>query len=458
MTVTTIIQRVTAELARRFADRQLYLVGGSLRDELLGRPSPDLDFATDGRPEDTRARVSGWADAIWLVGEKYGTIGLSKDGVKIEITTFRTETYDGRDRHPDVEFTPDLLADLARRDFTINAMARNVHTSELVDPFGGQEDLTRRRLRFVGPPAARIAEDPLRLLRAVRFAAQLGFQMDPETERAVGEHASAIARVSQERLRDELDAILVSDRPGSGFELLVRLGLAGHIVPEVEALDMPREPDVKMKNLLEHTLDAVNRVPADKALRWATLLHDIAKPLTYTRTAEEVHFYRHEEIGARLAAGILERLRQPRELCERAAKLVRHHLRIPSYSSEWTDAAVRRLMYDLGEDLEAAFQLARADIKASKLIPGSRYVRRLGELDKRIRAQGEAAELARMRPLLRGEEVMALLGVGPGPRIGEVHRFLLNEQIEGRIRTREEAEAAVRERFASPALGTERPA
>jgi len=439
------------QLAKLFSDRQLFLVGGCLRDQLLGRRVSDLDLATDARPEEARRRVAGWADAVWLVGERFGTVGLEKQGTKAEITTFRADAYDGVSRKPEVAFGSDIRADLSRRDFTINAMARNVHTEELLDPFGGQRDLAAGIVRFVGEASIRLREDPLRMLRAVRFCAQLGFALAPEAAAAIAQQAKELGRISWERIREELDDMLLSAHPGGALREMMALGLAQHVLPELVHLHLPEGAlgEGQMKDVLEHTLEMVAFTPADKALRWAALLHDIAKPETYTSDETGVHFYRHERIGAERARHILSRLRHSSAFVEQVVALVRHHLRIPSYSGEWSDAGVRRLMYELGDQLEGAMALAEADVRASDPSDYAEFRVRLEELRARLQQVGEAAELARMKPLLDGHEVMALLGIGPGPRVGEVLGFLLDHQIDGNITTREEAIALVRHQFGS---------
>jgi poly(A) polymerase len=428
-----------AKLKTAFAGRQLFLVGGAVRDALLGRETQDLDFATDCLPEETRARVGDWADSVWAVGEKFGTIGLEKAGLKAEITTFRADTYNGQDRHPTVAYGAGIAEDLARRDFTINAMARNMHTGELVDPFGGQTDLQARLVRFVGAPQDRIKEDPLRLLRAVRFCAQLDFPLEPITEKAVKDLAGEITRISWERIRDEFDLILLSSKAGDGIRRLMDLGLAHFTLRELETLRFPQNPRYHLKDVLEHTLDAVDLAPADKTLRWTMLLHDIAKPVTFSQDAEGIHFYRHDEVGAEMAAEILARLRQPADFSATVQRLIRNHLRVTTYKPEWSDSAIRRLMYDLGEDFDAAIEVAKADVAASHIWPEDNFKTRLANMLERAKQIGEAAELAKMKPLLNGEEVMELLGIAPGPLVGEVHSYLLSEQLEGNITTREQA-------------------
>ena len=440
-------QELVKLLAQAFADRQLFLVGGCLRDQLLGRDISDLDLATDARPEEIRRRVEPWADSVWLVGEKFGTIGLAKNTAKAEITTFRADTYDGVSRKPEVAFGDSIHDDLARRDFTINAMARNVRTAELLDPFGGQRDLVEQIVRFVGDPHARIREDPLRMLRAVRFCAQLGFDLDPVSAAAIASLTEELTRISWERVREELDAILLSPHPDEGLRLAVDLGLAQHFLPELLRLHLPEPARHHMKDLLQHTLETVRLLPPDRDLRYAALLHDIAKPETFSADDSGVHFYRHEQLGAEQARAVLSRLRQPSALITQVENLVLHHLRIPYYRSGWTDAAVRRLVYDLGDQLDAALALAEADVRASEPTDLPEFEERLLELRARIQRLGEAEEIARMKPLLTGHEVMELLGIDPGPTVGEVLDFLLDEQLEGRITSREEAVAAVRGKF-----------
>jgi poly(A) polymerase len=439
--------KLLSQLRTAFAGRQCYLVGGAVRDELLGRATQDFDFATDCTPEEIRARVEPWADSVWLVGEKFGTVGLEKGGAKAEITTFRADEYDGQGRHPKVTYGHDIKFDLARRDFTINALARELHSDELVDPFGGQDDLAARRVRFVGEPRQRILEDPLRLLRGVRFSAQLNFSLEAEAEQAIKELAGEITRISWERIREEYDRILLSDRAGDGIRRLVELGLAHHTMPELEAMVFPQNPRYHLKNVLEHTLNAVDFIPPTKTLRWVMLLHDVSKPETFSEDAAGIHFYRHEELGAHKAGEILARLRQPADFIARVRKLIRFHLRIPLYRETWSDSAVRRLMYDLGEDFAAAVEIARADVAASKLYPEDNFEARLTHFLNRVKSVGEAAELAKMRPLLSGEEIMALLGIPPGPRVGEVQRLLLAEQIEGNLVSKDQAEKLVRLRY-----------
>lgn len=418
-----------------------------MRDQLLGRPISDLDLATDARPAEIRRRVARWADSVWRVGEKYGTIGVAKEEAKAEITTFRADRYDGVSRKPRVSFGSDIREDLERRDFTINAMAHDAHTGQLLDLFDGRRDLDEGLVRFVGDPGQRIAEDPLRMLRAVRFCSQLGFELDPEGSVAIASSAEELTRISRERVRDELDLVLLSPRAAEGLRLLIDLGLAAHVLPELLKLHFPQPARYRLKDVLDHTLDTVSFAPADKTMRYAALLHDVAKPETFSADDSGIHFYQHEEIGAQRSRAILARLRQPTAFIEEVAHLVRHHLRVPSYRAEWSDAAVRRLVYDLGDHLEQALVLADADVRASDPRNYPEFARRVAELRSRIAALGEVAELARLRPLLDGDEVMTLLGICPGPKVGEVLRFLLDQQIEGAITTREQATEAIRQRF-----------
>ena len=434
-------------LREAFVGRQLFLGGGALRDEVMGREGGDRDLATDARPDEISSRIGDWADAVWLAGERFGTVAMQWREEKAEITTFRSDSYDGVSRKPEVAFGDDLLTDLARRDFTINALARNLHTGERLDPFGGQEDIAERLVRFVGEPARRITEDPLRMLRAVRFCAVLGFELDPLAAVGIAEHARELRRISIERVRDELDRLLLSDRPKEGVQLLLHLGLGEQILPELTRLHLPEPGRHLMKDVLEHSLDTMRLVPAEKALRYAALLHDLCKPETFTNDENGVHFYRHDELGAARARDLLVRLRQPLDFADAVAALVRDHLRVPYYTPEWTDSAVRRLMFDLGDHLDANLTLADADVRASDPHDYAEFRARFDHLRRRLHDLAESEQVVGMRSLLNGDEVMALLGIAPGPQVGVVLRYLLDQQLEGTITTREAAEAAVQSEF-----------
>ncbi|MCS7002771.1 MAG: CCA tRNA nucleotidyltransferase, partial [Dehalococcoidia bacterium] len=346
-----------ARLGAIFADAgyALFLVGGSVRDLLIHRAyGSDLDFTTDARPEEVqRLAAAARPNAVYTVGAKFGTVGLIFGDITVEITTYRAEHYAPPSRHPTVSFGVSLAADLARRDFTINAMAlparpdaaAPVEFGEIVDPYGGLRDLRDRVIRAVGDPHERFAEDPLRLLRAVRFVAQLGFTLDPATATAIREHAGLLGGISRERIQAEFTKLLLGDNARAALHLTIDLGLMRHIVPELlEMQRMPRPPATVRgyKAVLPHTFQVVERTPKDARVRWAALLHDIAKPRTIAFEHGEVQFRDHERVGAQMAATILRRLKFDAKTVEVVSKLVAMHGHANAYSDEWTDSAVRR--------------------------------------------------------------------------------------------------------------------
>src|SRR5579883_1814383 len=357
-----------AALARRLGalyrqhGRTLSLVGGSVRDLILGQATHDLDFTTDATPEQTKL-ILAEADptATYSIGEKFGTIGATFDDVVVEITTFRTERYQPGSRKPEVSYGTSLEEDLARRDFTINAMALDLTTNVLIDPFGGQRDLSARLIRAVGKPTERFAEDPLRLLRAVRFVAQLGFDLVADTRAAIRESADLLRQVSRERILEEMSRLLVASHAARGLRLLSDLGLFAVFMPEIDELRSTTQGK-RSKDVFEHTLRVIERTPPDLVLRWAALLHDVGKPRTFIETGGEIHFPGHELVGERLSAEILTRLRADADLIARTSRLAGMHMRANQYESEWTDGAVRRLMRDAGPDLERLLLLSTADV------------------------------------------------------------------------------------------------
>lgn len=424
------------------AGKQLYLVGGSVRDLLLGRPRQDLDLATDARPEETKGILKSLKpDALYTVGERFGTIGAVFDGHRVEITTFRSEQYTPGSRKPEVDFGTSLEGDLSRRDFTINAMARNLKTGEVIDPFGGLKDLRARVIRAVGDPDARFAEDPLRLLRAVRFAAELGFTIEPRTAEAIRRQAHRLAEVSRERIAEELNRVLLSERPGLGIRLLVDLGLMAYIIPEIlEMLDMPQDKG-RYKDVFTHTLAVVENVPPNLVLRWAALLHDIAKPRTISFENGEVKFTGHELVGEQMAREVLRRLRFDNRTIKKVAKLVRMHLRPNQYGPDWTDSAVRRLVREAGEELEELLTLSRADVTSSRPARRRTARTRIDELERRIRELAERERIEALKSPLDGHELMALFGLGPGPWIRPIKDYLQELVIEGELAQDDKATA-----------------
>src|SRR5260370_516125 len=366
--------------------KQLYIVGGRVRDVVLHRgESNDADLATDGKPDEIKQIVAPThPNAVVLVGERFGTVRLHYASDIIEITTFRSEVYNPESRKPEVCFGTVLEEDLRRRDFTINAMALHPLTGQIYDPFGGQQDLEAHILRAVGnEPDKRFDEDPLRLLRAVRFAAQLDFTIEPETRRSIIRQAPKLQKISRERIRDEMNKLLLSAHPAKGLDLLVELGLMEWIIPEVPALrgvSQPPQRPPHTQDVYMHVLRVVERSSPRLICRWSALLHDIAKPRTRTVDDGKVHFFGHEDIGGYMARDILKRLHFDRDFIESVSKIVRLHMRANAYTPEWTDGAVRRLILDIEDNLADLLDLSRADITSNRADKLSRAAARVAEL------------------------------------------------------------------------------
>jgi len=456
--VATATNEVVARLGRVFADhgKQLYLVGGTVRDSLLGLATQDVDLTTDARPEEIKRLVAlAGPDSIFSVGERFGTIGAMFDGLKVETTTFRSERYTPHSRKPEVEFGTSLIGDLARRDFTINAMARDIQNGALIDPFGGVRDLRERLVRAVGDPVERFTEDPLRLLRAVRFAAQLGFNLEPGTRDAIRRNAHTLRDISQERILDELNRLLLSANPGRGFRLLADLGLAAETLPELIALRSTSQGR-QMKDVFAHTLAVLDRVPASLVLRWSALLHDIGKPRTVVQHGPSYHFPGHELVGEQMTRAILGRLRMDARTLDRVARLVGLHMRANQYEDSWTDGAVRRLIRDADEDLDLLLALSTADVTSYRPAKVQAALNRVTRLRERCRRLQEEENVRAMRSPLDGNELMAMFGRGPGPWIKEVKDYLLELVIEGKLAQDDKATAAelARRKVEGEALGT----
>ncbi len=442
-----------SRLADRFANAgfQAYLVGGSVRDRLLGRPSADYDLATDAPPDEVKRLLNALpAEHVWTVGERFGTIGAHVEGVTVEITTFRSEEYAPRSRKPAVRFGTTLEGDLARRDLTINAIAQDLQSGALVDPFGGVHDLDAHLVRAVGNPDERFAEDPLRLLRAVRFVAQLDFRLDPDTAAAIKRTAALLGDISRERIAQEMDKLLVAPRAGYGLRLLCDLGLMQHIVPEVLAMRTIRQDIYRYKDVFEHTLHVVDNIEPELVLRWAALLHDVGKPRTIDNVNGETHFFGHEFVGEGMSRRILNRLRYDRALVARVTHLVAMHQRINNYDGDWTDAAVRRFLREAGDALDDLFKLSRADLTTRREDKRRAAIRRLEELRARCEAIQAQADVAKLRSPLDGNDLMALFGEGPGPWIRPIKDRLLELVIDGQLAEddRATAERIARELYA----------
>ncbi len=436
------------ELARRFAayGHTLCLVGGSVRDALMGRAHQDLDFATDAPPEQIKAVVEGWADAIYTVGEAFGTVGVRKRDQTFEVTTFRAEVYREESRKPVVKFSTTIEEDLSRRDFTINAMAIHLPDLEVIDPYGGLADLAAGVLRTPIDPHISFSDDPLRMLRLYRFQATLGFTPDDAAEVAVKEMADRLRIVSAERIRDEFSKLMVAEDPGPALWGLVRSGLVDQFLPELPALAMEQDPVHRHKDVLAHTIAVTQKAsPGNLRLRLACLLHDIGKPATRQVTSKGVSFHHHEVVGARMARERLRALRFPKEVVEDVATLVFLHLRPHTLKMGWTDSAVRRYVRDAGHLLGDLNELVRCDVTTGNPRRAAAIQRRIDELEERIAVLEQQEELARLRPPINGHQVMSYLGIRPGPQVGEIMDLLLERRIEEGPYSEEEAYRLVRE-------------
>jgi poly(A) polymerase len=439
---------ITLAQGFRAQQKQLYMVGGTVRDVLLHRgQSADADLATDARPDEIKRLVAPThPSAVVLVGERFGTVRLHYDTSIIEITTFRTERYNPESRKPEVCFGTDLLEDLRRRDFTINAMARDPLNGHIIDPFGGRQDLDAHILRAVGnEPDKRFDEDPLRLLRAVRFAAQLNFAIEAETQQSIKRQSAKLQKISRERIRDEMNKLLLSPHPARGLDLLVELGLMEWIIPEIlelRGVSQQAQPrNVSTKDVYSHVLRVVERSSPRLKTRWSALLHDIAKPRTKTVKDSEVHFFGHEDLGAQMTREILKRLHFDRDFIQSVSQIVRLHMRANAYTPEWTDGAVRRLMLDIGDDLPELLDLSRADITSYRVDKVARAAARVMELAERCQRLKEEAERVPLKSPLDGNELMELFGRGPGPWLRPIKEHLLGLVIDGVLAPDDKEEA-----------------
>lgn len=426
------VPSIATELGARFAaaGHELYLVGGSVRDLLLGRVSEDLDFATSAHPRETTKVLQGWADRRYFVGVKFGTVGALKDGTRVEITTFREEVYAEEHRKPAVTFGKDLRMDLSRRDFTMNAMAVGLPEGMLLDPFGGVQALGARVLDTPLEPDVAFSDDPLRMVRAARFVAQLDVAPADRVLEAIRGMRDRLEIVSAERIRAELDRLLVAERPAKGLEVLVETGLADVFLPELPALRLEQDPVHQHKDVLRHTYAVVERCEPDLVLRLAGLLHDIGKPKTRQIGPDGVSFHHHEVVGARMARDRLAALRYPNAVSDDVATLIELHLRFHGYGEGWTDAAVRRYVRDAGPLLDRLNQLTRADVTTRNPERALRFAALQDELEERIAALAEQENLEAMRPPLDGHQVMERLGVRGGPVVGEALAYLMEVRLE----------------------------
>ncbi len=437
-------------LAERFAaaGHRLYLVGGAVRDLLAGGLAGDRDLTTDARPPEVKELLRGWADALWTQGERFGTIGARHDrpdgsALTVEITTFRGERYANDSRKPDVTYANTIEADLARRDFTINAMALELLSDDatLVDPYGGMADLATATLRTPLAPEVSFDDDPLRTLRAARFIARFGMEPVPELVAAVRSHGHRLAIVSAERIRDELDRLIVVDRPSRGLWFLVDTGLAEHFLPELPALRLEHDPIHRHKDVLSHTIAVIENVDRSRGgfdfriTRLAALFHDVGKPRTRGyQPGKGTTFHHHDVVGARMTRARMEALRYPSADIAAVSELVFLHLRFHTYKMGWSDSAVRRYVRDAGDLLAELNVLTRCDCTTRDERKAAQLAKRMDDLEARITELAAEEELRAIRPELDGNEVMAHLGIGPGPLVGEALAHLLEIRLdEGEI-------------------------
>ena len=442
--VTTVeVPEVARELGERFAGAgfRLFLVGGVVRDLILGRVGEhnDLDFATDATPTETVRVIRGWADRQYLVGARFGTVGARAGDRRLEITTFREEVYRAEDRKPVVTFSKDVEVDLSRRDFTINAMAVSLPDGVFVDPFGGVKHLASRTLETPLDPEVAFSDDPLRMLRAARFVSQLDAEPTERVVAAISAMRDRLGIVSAERIRGELDRLLVGARPAKGLALAVDSGLAEGFLPELPALALEQDPVHRHKDVLKHTYAVVERCEPDLALRLAALLHDVGKPATREITPAGVQFHHHEVVGARMARERLQALRYPTHVVDDVTRLIELHLRFHGYGDGWTDAAVRRYVRDAGPLLDRLNQLTRADVTTRNPDRAARFRALQDDLEERIARLAEQENLEALRPALDGDEIMAHLGIPPGPLVGEAWRFLMEIRLDRGLIPTEEA-------------------
>ncbi len=443
------------DLAQLFADEgeELALVGGPVRDAFLGVEAQDFDLTTSARPEVTERVFKKWGAKVWDVGRDFGTLAARKGGLVVEVTTYRSEEYVEESRKPEVSFGDTLEGDLSRRDFTVNAMALRLPALALVDPFGGLEDLAGGVLRTPVSALQSFRDDPLRIMRAARFASQLGIDVDPDVMAAMTQEASRLEIVSAERIRVELEKLMVGRYPRRGLEILVHTGAVDWVIPELALLQETVDEHGRHKDIYEHTLTVLEQaidlesgpdgpVPGpDFVLRFAALMHDIGKPQTRRFEGRKVTFHHHEVVGARITEKRMNKLRFDKATTRAVTNLVAGHLRFHGYGEQnWSDAAVRRYVVDAGDQLERLHRLTKADITTQNRRKAEFLRAAYEDLEERIAALQEQEELDSLRPELDGKQIMELLGLGPSPQVGKAYQFLLDLRMEEGLVGRQEAE------------------
>ena len=442
-----------APLAAAFAERghSLYLVGGSVRDALMGRLGNDLDFTTGARPDVVAAILESWAETTWDTGIEFGTVSAEKKGRQVEITTFRADVYDQVSRNPEVTFGDTLEGDLVRRDFRCNAIAVELHadgTRSFRDPLNGFDDVVAGVLDTPGPPEVSFGDDPLRMLRACRFTSQLGFAVSDRVRAAMTEMNGEIRRITVERVGAELDKMILGADPSSGIDLMVDTGLADHVIPEIPAMKMTQDEHRQHKDVYQHSLQVMRQAieqeepgEPDLELRWAALLHDCGKPDTRAFTdSGNVSFHHHEVVGAKLVRRRLRKLKYPKRVTENIAQLVYLHMRFHGYGdAAWTDSAVRRYVTDAGPLLEKLNKIVRADCTTRNRRKAARLARACDDLETRIAELAAAEDLAKVRPDLDGNDIMEILGLGPGPEVGQAWKHMKDVRLDQGPLEREDA-------------------
>ncbi len=427
---------VLSGLGRVFADagHDLYLVGGSVRDALLGRLGTDLDFTTDARPEQMQRMLRPWADALWDTGIDFGTLGVGKGDQRMEITTFRADTYDQVSRNPQVRFGDRLDDDLVRRDFTVNAMAVRITPDgpgEFLDPLNGLDALRARVLDTPAAPEVSFGDDPLRMLRAARFVSQLGFDVAPRVREAMTAMSGALERITAERVAAELDKLILGADPAAGVDLMVESGLGDVVLPEIGAMRMAIDEHHQHKDVYQHSLTVLRQAmeledDPDLVLRWAALLHDIGKPATRRHETDGgVSFHHHEVVGAKMTRKRMRTLKYSKQMVDDVSQLVYLHLRFHGYGDgKWTDSAVRRYVTDAGPLLPRLHKLVRADCTTRNKRRAARLQANYDDLEARIAELAAKEDLQRVRPDLDGNEIMRILDIPAGPQVGEAWRYL----------------------------------
>lgn len=447
---------LVAELGEAFAQasHDLYLVGGSVRDALMGRLGHDLDFTTDARPDDTEAILRQHTHATWDIGRAFGTIGAQIDDWVVEVTTYRADAYHPDSRKPEIVYGETLKDDLIRRDFTVNAMALHAATRTFSDPYAGLTDIVSGILRTPFPPERSFSDDPLRMMRAARFTSQLGFTVTNEVRAAMTDMASRIEIISAERVRDELSKTLLTDHPREGLDLLVTTRIADYVLPELPALRLERDEHHRHKDVYEHSLTVLDQSidlekrrghDPDLTGRLAALLHDIGKPSTRKfEPGGKVSFHHHDIVGAKMARKRLKALIYPSQVVKEVSKLVELHLRFHGYGDQgWTDSAVRRYVRDAGDQLERLHILTRSDCTTRNRRKAERLEFAYDDLEARIANLTAKEELAAIRPDLDGQQIMATLDIKPGPEVGKAYKFLLNLRLDEGPHTPDEAKNAL---------------